>query len=306
MRPVKSIALLAMALLAGCAHPGGKSGQASAPSDWLEWQARRRESIAGTNGWATLVGLHWLKEGDNSAGSASTNAVVLPVGRAASLVGTFRRVGRSVEFSAAPGIAPTVDGHPVERVQLVSDAEGSPTRLRIGELSIVLLQRGERMALRVRDPQAPARVNFVGLDYFPYDARWRIPARFEAVTGRAPMRFKAVAGGDQEMASPGRAVFTVAGREHRLDVVDEPGSKEFFIIFRDETAGQSTYESGRFLYAPKPGADGQWVLDFNRAYNPPCAFTPYATCPLPPEQNWLPIKVTAGELRYKGHGAGRH
>ena len=289
---VSAIAALAVA---GC------SSLAPAPADWAAWQARRNESIGGTNGWTTLVGLHWLKEGDNSTGRHPTNQVVLrPDGIPAS-IGVFTRNGRSVSFTAANGANVQVDGKKVDRLELKTDASGKPTRLQLGSVSIVAIERGDRIGLRVRDPESAARREFTGLRWFPYDPAWRVEGRFAPFAEPKRLRVPDVTGATQEFVSPGSVVFTVRGVERRLDVVEEPGETEFFILFHDRTAGDSTYDAGRFLYVAKPAADGRMVIDFNHAFTPPCGYTAFATCPLPPRQNWLPVAVNAGELKPKGH-----
>ena len=285
-----------LALAAGCLS-NAPTAKKDAPEDWLVWRAKRREAIAGTNGWATLVGRHWLKEGRNFAGSSPTNGAVLPINRAPANVGVFTRAGRTVRYEAAPGVVATIDGKPVQSAELKSDTNSVPTRLEIGPLSFVLIERGERLGLRVRDPQAPARTHFRGVDYFPYDPTWRIEGRFESFPWPQIMRVPDIIGGTQEFSSPGAIVFTHAGAEHRLVVLEEPGEDDYFVIFRDRTAGGATYANGRFLYVAKPDASGRTVIDFNRAYTPPCGFTAFATCPLPPRQNWLPFAVRAGELK---------
>ncbi len=268
----------------------------AAPTDWLAWQAKRRESIAGSNGWTTLILRHWLVEGANHVGSDPTNHALLPRARAVPQVGTFLRRGRTILFEAAPGVVATIDGQPVRQAEFKSDTNAEPTRLLIGELSFVLIERGERLGLRVRDPQAPARAQFEGLKCFPYDPAWRVAGRFEPSPFVRTLQVQDVLGGTQEYVSPGTIVFPHGGSEHRLDVVEEPGEQDYFVIFHDQTAAQTTYASGRFLYVAKPDPSGQVVIDFNRAYTPPCGFTAFATCPLPPRQNWLPFAVPAGEL----------
>jgi uncharacterized protein (DUF1684 family) len=280
--------------LAATSHP-------SPPADWLAWQAKRKESVAGTNGWTTLVGLHWLLEGRNFAGSNPTNQVVLPGKRAAASVGSFVRAGRKVRFEAASAIIAAVEGKPVQSVNLQSDAALKPTVLQIGQLSVIVIERGERIGLRTRDPEAPARTRFRGLKYFAYDPAWRIAGRFEPAREMKKIGVPDVTGGTQEFVAPGTIVFAHAGAEHRLVVVEEPGEEDYFVIFHDLTAGDSTYSAGRFFYVAKPGANGRVVIDFNRAYTPPCGFTPFATCPLPPRQNWLPFAVRAGERKPAGH-----
>ena len=282
-------------------RPSAKPGLAAAPDDWLAWQAKRRESVAGTNGWTTLIMRHWLAEGRNPVGSDPTNHAILPRGRAAASVGTFVRNGRTVRFEATPGVLATINGQPVQSAELKSDTNAEPTKLFIGGLSFVLIERGERLGLRVRDPEAPARAQFQGLKCFPYDPAWRVEGRFEPSPFLRMLRVQDIIGGTQEYPLPGTLVFNHGGSEHRLDVAVEPDEEDYFVIFHDETAGQSTYPSGRFLYVAKPDASGKVVIDFNRAYTPPCGFTAFATCPLPPRQNWLPFAVPAGELAPAGH-----
>jgi uncharacterized protein len=296
----RTISLLLLAcLMVGCSRDAGRNAPLTStrPADWLAWQTKRRESIAGTNGWTTLVARHWLGEGRNFAGSDPTNHAVLPAERVPGSIGTFIRSGQSVRFEAAPGIVATIDGRAVQSAELQSDTHGAPTKLIIGTLSFVIIERGERIALRVRDPEAPARLEFRGLDYFPYDPAWRIVGRFERFAMPRTLRVQDVVGGTQEYPSPGAIIFPHGTVEHHLDVVEEPGEDEYFVIFHDRTAGKTTYEAGRFLYVAKPGADGRVTIDFNRAYTPPCGFTPFATCPLPPRQNWLPLSIRAGELK---------
>jgi len=226
---------------------------------------------------------------------------VLPRGRAPANVGAFVRRGRAVRFEATPGVVATIDGQLVQSAELKSDTNAEPTKIFIDGLSFVLIERGERLGLRVRDPEAPARVQFAGLKCFPYDPAWRIEGRFEPSPFQRMLRVPDVTGGTQEFPSPGTLVFNHAGSEHRLDVAEEPGEEDYFVIFHDETAGKTTYPSGRFLYVARPDPKGRVVIDFNRAYTPPCGFTAFATCPLPPRQNWLPFPVGAGELTPEGH-----
>ena len=271
--------------------------QGSPPAAWIEWQKARQESIAGTNGWTTLISRYWLPEGRTSAGTDPTNQLVLPAGRAAASVGDFSRNGKSVHFKATPGVEATVGGVPVRELEMKSDAAGDPTKLIIGPLSFVIIERGERLGVRVRDPESPTRLGFAGLRFFPYAAEWRIEGRFEAFPSVRTMRVPDASGGMQELSSPGALVFEHGGKEYRLDAVEEPGEDEFFIIFTDRTAGDSTSAAGRFLYVARPDAAGRVMIDFNRAFTPPCGFTPFATCPRPPDQNRLPFAIVAGERK---------
>jgi len=218
-------------------------------------------------------------------------------------VGSFVRSGRIVRFEAAEGVLATIDGRVVRSAELQSDATNSvQTRLQIGPLIFMVIERGERIGLRVRDPEAPARMHFGGLTHFPYAPAWCIEGRFERFATPRALRVPDVSGGTQEFVSPGRVVFRWAGVEYGLDVVEEAGEEDYFVIFRDRTTGAETYGGGRFLYVARPGTSERVLIDFNRAYTPPCGFTAFATCPLPPRQNWLPIEVHAGERKPPARG----
>ena len=296
MLPVRHLSLAVLAVLAAsCAT------LPPAPADWVAWQAKRTESIGGTNGWTTLIGLHWLKEGDNSAGSVATNDVVLQSNRVPAAVGTFTRNGNSVTFTAAPDAGVRVQGEKVSRIELKTDAQPDPTRLQIGAVSIVAIQRGDRLGLRVRDPESAVRREFKGLHWFPYNPTWRLEGRFVPFAASEKLRVPDVTGAIQEFDCPGVIVFSAQGAEHRLVVAEETGESDFFVMFHDQTSGVTTYPAGRFLSVSKPVAAGRVVIDFNRAYTPPCGFTAFATCPIPPKQNWLKLAIKAGELTPAGH-----
>ncbi|HMK73564.1 MAG TPA: DUF1684 domain-containing protein [Myxococcaceae bacterium] len=264
------------------------------------WRERREKRLAADDGWLTLVALLWLKEGENSAGSAKDVAVVFPP-KAPAHLGTFTRHGTSVSFQPAPGAVVTgTSGQPFTGGPLHSDAEEATDELRAGGLRFHVVVRGDRVGLRVKDPEAPARLQFKGIPTYPTDPRWRIEARWEPSAAGTAIPVPTVLGTVDRMPSPGTAVFTLDGKEYRLTPVLEEGEKDLFFIFADATNRTETYGAGRFLYADPP-SNGRVILDFNRAYNPPCAFSPYATCPLPPKQNRLPVAVAAGERRYGQH-----
>ena len=166
--------------------------------------------------------------------------------------------------------------------------------LELGRLSLHVIERGGRLGIRLKDRESPLRKAFTGLSWFPIDERYRVVARFVPYDPPKALKVPNVLGNVTPMPSPGRAEFTIDGKAVQLDgVLEEPDATELFFIFRDQTSGHETYGAGRFLYADLP-KDGKLVLDFNKAYNPPCAFTPYATCPLPPPQNRLPVRIEAG------------
>ena len=283
----------------------GRSGDATYRADVEKWRADRIANLTAEDGWLTLVGLFWLHEGDNSIGADPSNRVVLPAGKSRPVVGRIRVAGGRAHLEVDPGCEVTHDGKRIRSLDLASDETGKPTLLRHGTLSFYLIRRGSKLGLRVKDSANPARKSFRGIDNYPIAPAWRVPARLEPYPAGKTIPIPNVLGNVTRERSPGAVVFSIGGREHRLDAVDEEGEDDLFLIFADGTNGTTTYGAGRFLYAPRPGKDGRTVVDFNKAYNPPCAFTPFATCPLPPLQNRLPIRVEAGEQRY-GTGSGLH
>jgi hypothetical protein len=271
------------------------------PAEIEKWRADRLRALTADDGWLTVIALSWLQEGDNRVGSAPTSRIVLPSGKAPSNLGTIRLSGGSARFTVAPGVAVTHEGKPVTTIALASDATGGPTILRHGTLSFYLIARGGRLGVRVKDSASGARQRFHGIESFPVRAEWRVRARFDRYEPKKSIPIPNVLGGITQEPSPGALLFSIGGRDYRLDGVEEKGEEDLFLIFADQTNGKETYGAGRFLYAARPGADGTTIVDFNKAYNPPCAFTPFATCPLPPPQNRLSIPVEAGEKRYGHH-----
>lgn len=266
-----------------------------------KWRAGRLERLRREDGWLTLVGLFWLEEGKNRFGSDPFNRVVFPEGSAPARMGSFDLSDGTVRLLLDPGVVVTHEGKPASALTLKSDAGGGPTVLQHGTLRFYVIKRGDRFGIRVKDSESGARRNFTGIESFPVDPVWRVVAQFDPYTPPRKMPIPNVLGSPTSETSPGAVVFEAGGRSYRLDAVVEEGSEELFLIFGDKTNGHETYGGGRFLYASRPGSDGKLIVDFNRAYNPPCVFTPYATCPLPPPQNKLAIPVEAGEKTYGEH-----
>jgi len=262
------------------------------------WRAQRIARLRRPDGWLSLVGLYWLEQGENRVGSDPSSAVRLPAGSAPSRLGTIVLSSSATRFRAEPGVSVTRDNHPVQQTDLQSDQTEEPTVLQHGSLSFYVIQRGERMGVRVKDANAEALKHFRGLENFPFAESWRLVARFEPSDSARHISVPNVLGNVTSEESPGALAFEHEGKTYRLDVVHEAGTEDFFVIFGDSTNGNETYGGGRFLYASPP-KDGRTVLDFNKAYNPPCVFTPHATCPLPPPQNRLQIRIEAGEKNYE-------
>jgi hypothetical protein len=260
-----------------------------------EWRAAREARLRSEDGWLAVVGLHWLQDGGNTFGSGGENAIRLPAG-APVWAGALQRRGDGVRYVLAPGVTALLDDGPAaEEGPLRSDSEGTPSTLRFGSVSFHLIQRGDRLGVRVRDRQSAALKAFRGTGWYEGSEAWRVQARFVAHRPPRTLPVTNVLGQVQPMANPGYAELTVAGRQVRLEaLLEAPDADQLFFIFRDQTSGRATYGAGRFLYAPLP-QDGSVRLDFNKAYSPPCAFTRFATCPLPPEANRLDVAIEAGE-----------
>jgi uncharacterized protein (DUF1684 family) len=291
----------ALMFLAACGQKAETAAAGAHAREVEEWRAKRLASLRSEDGWLTLVGLHWLKEGENKFGSDEGNEVVLPAGKAPGRVGSLFVSGKDVRVEAREGSGLTHEGSPVKSLQLKSDAGGEdPTVLKLGSLNLQVIERGGKLALRVKDRESPALKNFRAPEYFPVDDRWRFEARFERFDPPRSIPITNVLGMEEDTPSPGAVIFDAGGRTYRLDAITEPGEPRLFIIFADQTSGRETYGAGRYLYADPPDASGKVVVDFNKAYSPPCAFTNYATCPLPPPQNKLPLRVEAGE-KFAGH-----
>jgi uncharacterized protein len=261
------------------------------------WRRKRYAALRRETGWLTLAGLDWLRPGVNRVGTAPGAEIVLPSGPAEA--GTVTVSDSEVLADGTPDGLST-DGRPVTNLRLMSDQEDEPTMLELGELRICLIERGGRLALRTWDTAAAGRREFDGIDHWPVDHGWHVNARFEPTPGRT-VRVPDVLGIDEDDESPGDVVFEVDGVTHRLQALRGGESDELWLVFGDETNGDETYAGGRFLYTGAPDADGRVVVDFNRAYNPPCVFSPYATCPLPWPANRLPIRIEAGERDWDHH-----
>jgi uncharacterized protein (DUF1684 family) len=260
-----------------------------------KWRQQREARLKTDDGWLAVAGLFWLDEGMNRFGSGPRNSIALPAGAAPPLAGAFELRQGKVSVRVEPGVTLTAAGKPVTAMDLRSDEPGPPDVLRLGRLSLLVIARGGRYGIRMKDPESETRRTFAGLRWFPVRDDMRVDARFVMWPSPRTIPIPNVLGQVNDLPSPGYAEFALAGRTMRLEpVIEEPGAQELFFIFRDLTAGKETYPSGRFLYAPMP-KDGKVVLDFNKAYSPPCAFTAYATCPLPPPQNRLPVRIEAGE-----------
>jgi uncharacterized protein (DUF1684 family) len=267
-----------------------------------KWRAGRLARLTAPEGWLSLIGLEWLQEGANRVGSAPDNDIVLQAGPAHLGVVTLDKAGQ-LHIALADGSGATVDGKPVHEAALVDDAhvtgKATPTTVAFGTASFYVIDREGSKALRVKDTTAATREHFLGIDYFPIDPSWHIVADWVPFNPPHDLQMGSVIGTIDTVKVPGKAVFQRDGHTYELlPYQEEPGGDLFFVL-ADRTSGHETYGAARFLYAALP-VNGKVVLDFNQAYNPPCAFTSFATCPLAPPENRLDLRITAGEKKYRG------
>ncbi len=263
------------------------------------FRAERLERLKAAEGWLRLAGRFWLATGENRIGSDPAFEIVLPA-RAPRRVGTLRVTGEKLLLAIEPGVDATFRGEPVGEMVLLSDGEGkrAPDKIHVGDFTFWVIERSGRLALRLFDQQADTLKGFRGLDHFPTDPRYRVTARFVPYGQPRVIPFTTVIQTTVDASIPGEVHFELDGQALSLLPIAEPGEEEFFFVFADKTSGNETYGGGRFLYAGPPGPDGRFELDFNKATNPPCAFTRFATCPIPRRENRLAVEVRAGEKRY--------
>ncbi|MHB1023772.1 MAG: DUF1684 domain-containing protein [Acidobacteriaceae bacterium] len=282
---------------------------AQTSSQWRQnlekWRTQQAADLTAPEGWLSLVGLEWIKPGDNSFGSAADNSIRLP-GSAPAHVGVLHLDDNLVTLGApANGFPAGLMVNDQTAVGgLVDTGEAHPTRLEVGSLVMIVIHRGNQYYLRIKDALAPTLMNFNGLQWYAPDPRYRVQAKWTPYNPPLKRSIPDILGLMTDEVVPGVAEFTLHGQRLSLEpILEEPGDTQLFFIFRDKTSRKTTYGAGRFLYTKFPdhglSQPGTITLDFNRAQNPPCAYTPYATCPLPPKQNRLPIAIPAGERRYQ-------
>lgn len=265
-----------------------------------KWDQRRIERLKAPDGWLNLVGRTWLKPGVNKFGSAKDNDVVIESDKVPAYMGEFIFKDSTVIMKVYDGVNIIHNGKPVKEIVMIDDQKKDMTVFEYGTIKWNLIIRGDQYGIRFRDLESPLVKNFKGIDRFPVNEDWKLTAKFEAYNPPKKIFVPNVLGQIEEELSPGAVVFEKDGKQFRIDAIDE--GDRLFLIIADETSGEETYGGGRFIYVDKPDSAGNINLDFNKAYNPPCVFTKYATCPLPPEQNYLKLKITAGEKNYgEGH-----
>jgi uncharacterized protein len=298
------LAALSQSLFAG-SNDKGADGQATWEHDLLAWRAQRAVGLQAPEGWLSLIALGWLQEGDNTFGSAADSHVQI-ADKAPAHIAVVRLEKGTIRLLAPAGGFPKdllVDGQPAKEQLLLADDSEKPSKLTIGSITVIVIHRDDKFGLRVKDLQAATRTGFHGLNWYAPNAAYRVHARWIPYNPPKVLDIPTVLGTVTHMSAPGAAEFTVDGQVVRLEpVLEDPKSTDLFFIMRDATSKTTTYGAGRFLYSELPdhGVDqpGEVWLDLNKLVNPPCAFTPYATCPLPPPQNRTQVAIPAGERRY--------
>ena len=264
-----------------------------------EWDAKRISRLKADDGWLNIAGRFWLKEGESTFGSADDNDLIVESVNFPKYAGTFLFVDSTVTFKAKDDVEVLLNGKPVKEIKLIDDQKKDITVLQIGSVKFNLIIRDTLYGIRFRDLNSELVKNFKGIERFPIDESWKLNATLEPYNPPKEIAVPNVLGQISKEQSPGAVVFEKNGGYYKIDAVDE-GDGNLFLIFADHTSGVETYGGGRFMYVKKPDSTGTIVLDFNKAYNPPCVFTKYATCPMPPIQNYLKLRIEAGEKVY-GH-----
>ncbi|HSM60133.1 MAG TPA: DUF1684 domain-containing protein [Longimicrobiales bacterium] len=305
------------AVLVGACDPAPRPvpiDRAAHEAEVAAFAATREAELEAPDSWLSLIGLHWLEQGETTLGAAPDNDIVLPEGKAAPRVGRLRVEGTAVRFVAEPGVRviqgvdstialsagtgaippdTTADPEVAEADLSASPGPGKYVVLRHGPVNWIVIRRGDRVALRLRDNENEVYRAFQGIERYPTSLDWRVTARW--VPHDKTVAVPDVLGEVSEEPSPAALEFWIDGERHTLDVTGDPDAARHMLVFADETSGRETYGGGRYLWVDRPDERGRVVIDFNKAYNPPCVWTPFATCPLPSRDNRLALAVEAGE-----------
>lgn len=294
------VPMITLLIVAGCARPEEKFDRLAHLNEVEQWHTKRIEELKGENGWLNLAGLYWLKEGPNTFGSDESNDIVFPAGKMDARAGYFLVKNGVVEIHARKGVEILADSVLVKDKIIFHPDSAKNSQLAYGSLRWFIIRRDDQVGVRLRDLESKGVEEFSGIERYEVDPAWRLNAKLEIPVTAKRISITNVLGQTTDQVSPGTLVFDVQDQTYRLDAL-EGGKEELFIIFGDATNENETYPAGRYLYIKTPDSLGNTIIDFNKSYNPPCAFTPFATCPLPPAQNILPVAVRAGEKLFKGY-----
>ena len=292
------IILLVLGVIKGCEKATKPEVDEEYVKQIQQWQKKRLEKLKSPGSWLSLVGLYWLETGENTFGRNPENDFIIDKKGISPHIGVFILENETVRFKTTAGVKVIHQGQPITEIKLENDSSGKPTVLEWGSLSWYIIKREKQLGVRLKDAGSPRIKQLKQIDAFPVDKNWKIKAILERYTKPRIMQIPTVLGTVEQQLSPGVLVFQIGGNEYRL----HPGGNDgdLFVIFGDLTNTHETYGGGRFLVVEKPDERGETWIDFNQAYNPPCVFSPFATCPLPPEENQLPLRIVAGEKIVKG------
>jgi len=292
MKSLIKFFLIAIFFITGCEKKPTASPEYI--NEIKDWDQKRAESLKADDGWLNLVGRSWLKPGENKFGSAKDNDVVIESNKVPEYMGVFIFQDSIVTMKVNDGVEVLFNGSPVKEMVMIGDTKKDMTVFQYGSTKWNLIVRDTLYGIRFRDLESDLVKNFNGIERFPVDGDWRISADFEAYNPPKKISVPNVLGQVDEELSPGAVVFTRDNQTYRIDVID--AGERLWLIFADGTSGEETYGGGRFLYTDsKADSTGKVIVDFNKAYNPPCVLTKFATCPLPPKGNYIKLRITAGE-----------
>lgn len=259
-----------------------------------EWQNTRLERLKAENGWLNLVGLYWLQEGQNPFGSNPANNIVFPE-KAPEFIGSYITYKGNISVAIHQDVDVFINDSLLKEHEVFTDADHNTTHFKHGSLRWHIIRRGDQLGIRLRDLESPLIDKITEIPSFPIDPKWRIKAKFEKYDEPRTIAIPDVLGNTEYEKCYGELKFKIDKKEYSLMPLGDGVNGSLFVIFADETSAEETYGAGRFLSVEKPNEKGITYIDFNKATNPPCAFTDYATCPLPPRENVLAVKITAGE-----------
>ncbi len=292
-----SLIIAAQFLFSGCNLTNDNLEYLNSIEDWHE---KRNNSLKKKSGWLSLAGLYWLQQGENNFGSDSSNKIIFPL-NAPKFMGSFFLNDTIVTIEIKEGIDVYVDSTRITSMQLKNDNQKGMNILNNETLSWYIIKRRDKFGIRIKDSEHPNFKSFSGVEHFPINYDWRVKARLEPYDSAKTISISNVLGQVSDLPCPGALVFDIDGKTYKLDPIADKTDDEYWLLFADETSDEETYGAGRFLYVDKIDSTGVTYIDFNKAYNPPCVFSPFATCPLPPFQNRLALRVTAGEKNWESN-----
>ncbi len=299
MTPLRLVVLAVALTVSGCEDPPPPIDPAAHSADVEVWREWRHADLMQPDGWLSLVGLYWLEPGRNTFGADPRNKIVFPPENAPASIGRFVFDNDMVSMTVRSNLGVQVDGKPALWYMMSAPSLSESPVATMGSLRWHVIKRQERFAIHLKDSLSSTRTEFPGVEMFDLNPGWRFVATFDRNDPPKIIKVPNILGTVSDEPSPGAVVFKVGRKKYRLDVTQERDNPNYFIAFGDQTNGFETYGGGRFVWVDVEDKDGRVVLDFNKSYNPPCVFTDYATCPLPPRQNRLPLRIDAGEKDYK-------